>query len=209
MLTERQSLKVNNMKIMTECNLSQIVSEILNGQVLVFPTETSYGLGCDATNQTVVDKIFKIKGRVDDKPLLVVVDSIETAKKYLVWNDVLEKLAQKYWPGPLTIVGEYAGDNLAAGVVGKDNTVAVRVSDFPLLKSITEKIGRPLVATSANLAGQENIYDSQKIIDIFASQKYQPDIILNYGQLPINQPTTLVSVVDDNLKILRQGKIIL
>jgi tRNA A37 threonylcarbamoyladenosine synthetase subunit TsaC/SUA5/YrdC len=65
------------------------------------------------------------------------------------------------------------------------------------------------VATSANLAGQENIHDSQKIIDIFASQKYQPDIILNYGQLPINSPTTLISVVGNNLKILRQGKIIL
>ena len=111
------------MKIMTECNLAQIVSEILNGKVLVFPTETSYGLGCDATNQESVDKIFKIKGRTDDKPLLVVVDSIESAKKYLHWNETLEKLAQKYWPGPLTIVGEYAGENLAKGVVGKDNTI--------------------------------------------------------------------------------------
>jgi L-threonylcarbamoyladenylate synthase len=197
------------MQIMTECNLSQIVFEILNGQVLVFPTETSYGLGCDATNQTAVDKIFKIKDRTDDKPLLVVVDSIETAKKYLRWNETLEKLSQKYWPGPLTIVGEYVGNNLATGVVGKEGTVAVRVTNFPLLQSITSKIGRPLVATSANLAGQENIHDSQKIIDIFASQKYQPDIILNYGQLPINSPTTLISVVGNNLKILRQGKIIL
>jgi L-threonylcarbamoyladenylate synthase len=186
------------MQIMTECNLSQIVFEILNGQVLVFPTETSYGLGCDATNQTAVDK-----------PFLVVVDSIETAKKYLRWNETLEKLSQKYWPGPLTIVGEYVGNNLATGVVGKEGTVAVRVTNFPLLQSITSKIGRPLVATSANLAGQENIHDSQKIIDIFASQKYQPDIILNYGQLPINSPTTLISVVGNNLKILRQGKIIL
>lgn len=196
------------MKIMTECNLSQIVSEILNGQVLVFPTETSYGLGCDATNQIAVDKIFKIKGRGDDKPLLVVVDSIESAKKYLLWNETLEKLSQKYWPGPITIVGECTGNNLASGVVGKDGTLAVRVTNFELLKSITEKIGRPLVATSANLAGQENLYDSQKIIEIFSAQTDQPDIVLNYGQLATNSPTTLVSVINNNLKILRQGKLV-
>jgi len=197
------------MNIMTECNLAQIISEILNGKVLVFPTETSYGLGCDATNQETVDKIFKIKGRSDDKPLLVVVDSIETAKKYLRWNETLEKLAQKYWPGPLTIVGEYAGGNLANGVVGKDNTVAVRVSAYPLIQSITQKIQRPLVATSANLAGEPSLFDSTEIINVFINQVEQPDIILNYGVLPKSEPTTLVNVVGDRVGVLRQGKIII
>ena len=190
---------------MTECNLALIVSEILNGKVLVFPTETSYGLGCDATNQESVNKIFKIKGRSDDKPLLVVVDSIETAKKYLVWNETLEKLAKKYWPGPLTIVGEYSGGNLAKGVVGKDNTVAVRVSAFPLIQSITQKIQRPLVATSANLAGEPSLFDSTEIINVFKNKSEQPDIILNYGVLSQSEPTTLISVIDNNISILRQG----
>src|SRR3989339_1068363 len=197
------------MNIMTECNLAQIISEILNGKVLVFPTETSYGLGCDATNQESVNKIFKIKGRSDDKPLLVVVDSIETAKKYLRWNETLEKLAQKYWPGPLTIVGEYTGGNLANGVVGKDGTVAVRVSAYPLIQSITQKIQRPLVATSANLAGEPSLFDSTEIINVFINQVEQPDIILNYGVLPKSEPTTLVNVVGDRVGVLRQGKIII
>ncbi len=193
---------------MTECNLAQIVSEILNGKVLVFPTETSYGLGCDATNQQSVDKIFKIKGRTDDKPLLVVVDSVESAKKYLCWNKTLEKLAQKYWPGPLTIVGEYVGGNLAKGVVGKDNTIAVRVSAFPLIQSITSKIHRPLVATSANLAGEPSLFDSQEIVKVFSDKENMPDIILNYGVLPKSEPTTLVSVIGNKIKILRQGSVI-
>lgn len=193
------------MKLMTECNLAALIFEIHNGKILVFPTETSYGLGCDATNQESVNKIFKIKGRVEDKPLLVVVDSVENAKKYLRWNETLEKLAQKYWPGPLTIVGEYIGGNLAKGVVAKDNTIAVRVSNFPFLKSVTEKIQRPLVATSANLAGQPSLFDSQEITNIFLNQENQPDIILNYGILPKTEPTTLVSVVDDKITVLRQG----
>lgn len=192
---------------MTECNLATLISEILNGKILVFPTETSYGLGCDATNQESVDKIFAIKGRPDNKPLLIVVDSVETAKKYLRWNETLENLAQKYWPGPLTIVGEYVGGNLAKGVVGADNTVAVRVSAYPFLKSITQKIQRPLVATSANLAGEPSLYDAQEITKVFLDKENQPDIILNYGVLPTVVATTLVSVVTNEIKILRQGSL--
>lgn len=195
------------MNIMTECNLALLIFEILNGKVLVFPTETSYGLGCDATSQEAVDKIFKIKGRAGDKPLLIVVDSIETAKKYLRWNETLEKLAQKYWPGPLTIVGEYIGGNLAKGVVGADNTVAVRVSAFPLIKSITSKIQKPLVATSANLADEPTLFDSAEIIKVFLDRANQPDIILNYGVLPNVSATTLIKIIDNKIKILRQGGI--
>ena len=193
------------MQLFTECNLALIVSEILNGKILVFPTETSYGLGCDATNQAAVDKIFKIKGRSDDKPLLVVVNSIEMAKKYLLCNNNLNQLAHRYWPGPLTVVGDNAAGQLAKGVVGKDNTVAIRVSDYPLIKSITEKIQRPLVATSANLAGQPSCYSATDFFEIFQSESEQPDIVLNYGNLPVTVPTTIVSAVGNKIKIIRQG----
>ena len=82
------------MQVLTEYNIASLVSDIRLGKTVVFPTETSYGLGCDATNQAAVDQIFKIKGRRSDKPLLVVVPNIEMAKQYLVWNDLLEKIAK-------------------------------------------------------------------------------------------------------------------
>lgn len=190
---------------MTECNLAQIVSEILNGKVLVFPTETSYALGCDATNQAAVDRIFRIKGRSDDKPLLVAVDTVERAKEYLRWNYNLNTLAYGYWPGPLTVVGEYAFGKLAKGVVGKDNTLAIRVSAYPLIQSIVEKIGRPLVATSANLAGHPSLYSATKFFKIFQSHAEQPDIILDYGELPKNPHTTIVSAIGNKIRVLRPG----
>lgn len=195
------------MQILSECNLSEVVVEILNGKTLVFPTETSYGLGCDATNQSAVDRIFRIKGRKSDKPLLVVVPTIEMAKKYLKWTSTLEKLSANYWPGALTIVGEAYGGALARGVVAADGTVAVRVSSFPLLKSITEKIGRPLVATSANLSDTGEIYDAEKIHQTFKSQSEQPDLILNHGILPKHSPTTIIRVNGDEIEILRQGEL--
>lgn len=185
------------MKVVDQENLAEALQ---NGQTIVFPTETSYGLGCDAANQETVDKIFKIKGRKNDKPLLVIVPTIEMAKKYLVWNDLLEELADKFWPGPLTIVGEWnKKENLAKGVVAADNTIAVRVTNFPLTKFLSAQLGRPLVATSANLADAGDIYDSKKIA-------VKSDILVNGGELPHNPPTTIVSVVNNNLQILRQGQ---
>ncbi len=195
------------MKILSECNLSEIIVEILNGKIIVFPTETSYGLGCDATNQKSVDEIFKIKGRKSDKPMLVVVPTIEMAKKYLKWNQTLNKLAIKYWPGAVTIVGEARSESLANGVVSRDGTLAVRVTDFPLLISITEKIGRPLVATSANISDVGEIYDADEIYKTFENRPAQPDLILNYGVLPKRQPTTIIGVVGGKFSVLRQGEL--
>ena len=189
------------MRTINQNNLSGAIEALQNGQTVVFPTETSYGLGCDATNQEAVDEIFKIKQRKSNKPLLVVVPSIEMAKKYLVWNDLLEDLSKKYWPGPLTVVGEWNKEGkLAMGVVATDNTIAVRVTDFPLTKFLSTELGRPLVATSANLVDAGDVYDSKKIT-------IKPDILIDGGELPQNPPTTIVSVIDNNLQILRQGQI--
>ena len=87
-------------------NKEEALEYLESGKTVVFPTETSYGLGCDATNQSAVDMIFKIKGRKSDKPLLVVVPTIEMAKEYIEWSSLLEKLSKLYWPGALTVVGK-------------------------------------------------------------------------------------------------------
>lgn len=195
------------MRVLSECNLSEIISDFLNGEVVVFPTETSYGLGTDATNQSAVDKIFKIKKRDENKSLLVVVPDALTAKKYLVWNEQIEKLSSAYWPGPLTIVGEAAPSNLAKGVISIANTLAVRVSAFPFLNSVTKMIGRPIVATSANIAGGGDCYDVEEVLAVFKEEEYQPDIILDSGKLEKHLPSTIVSVVGGKLTILRQGEL--
>lgn len=198
------------MHVVRECNLAEIVVAILDGKTLVFPTETSYGLGCDATNQSAVDRIYAIKGRRPDKPLLVVVPSIEAAKEIIDWNEKIDAFASKHWPGPLTIVGKYLGKkNLAKGVVSSESTVAVRVTAHPLLTSITEKIQRPLVATSANISDTGDIYEGEKIIQQFSDRDEQPDIFFNYGVLPKQQPTTIVRIHDTKVEILRQGEIII
>ena len=189
----------------------KIIAALKLGQTIVFPTETSYGLGVDATNREAVKKIFKIKERAAGKPLLVVMSSIVAAKKYLRWSEPLNKLAQKYWPGALTVVGKYhrrwLGKNLVPGVVTEAGTVAVRVPAESWLQALTVKLGRPLVATSANLSGTGEIYEPQKIIQSFAGKNFQPDLLVDRGVLPPHQPTTLVDVTKKQLQILRQGEL--
>lgn len=188
-------------------NQIEALDYLKSGKIVIFPTETSYGLGCDATNQTAVDKIFKIKGRRSDKPLLVVVSSVEMAKEYLEWNDKIENLATKYWPGALTIVGKIKDNNLANGVVSKDSTVAIRVTNAEIPKYLSEQIGNPVVATSANLADQGDSYDSEELIKVYKNQEFFPDAIIAVGVIEKKLPSTIVSVIDNKVKILRQGEV--
>jgi len=209
------------MRVLDKQNLDEAVKILKQGGILVFPTETAYGLGCDATNQKAVDKIFQIKGRPEDKSILVVVPDVEMAKKYLSWNAWLNKISYKYWPGPLTVVGNFIGAFfakqglakvsrqyfLAKGVVTPSDTIGVRVTAHPVVKYLSEQLGVPLVATSANIAGAGNLYDARAVEEMFTGREFQPDAILDFGILPSNPPTTVVSIVDGAIKILRQGEI--
>ena len=211
------------MEIVEKRSTDKIIASLKGGQTVVFPTETTYGLGCDANNQTAVNKIFQIKGRRSDKPLLVVVPNVEMAREYLEWNDLIDNLAKKYWPGSLTIVGKFKipdlrfkiGKNnlkseiynlkLSNGVIVKDGTVAVRVTAFEFLQKISGGLGRPVVATSANLSDAGEIYSAEEIKKVFSNREFQPDILVEAGELSKNSPTTIVSVVNDKIEILRQG----
>ncbi|MDO8509828.1 MAG: L-threonylcarbamoyladenylate synthase [bacterium] len=199
------------MRIMKECNLSQVMIDLLDGQIIIYPTETTYGIGCDAYNQTAVDKIFAIKERLKNKPLLVLVDSVEKAKKYLVWNKNLEALANKYWPGPLTVIANAndEGKKLAQGVVSMEGKIAIRVTAHPTAKKLVEALGRPLVSTSANIGGDQEIYDPKILVETFSQHEPAPDLLVDFGVLPFCSPTTIVDVTGKEIKIIRQGELVI
>jgi L-threonylcarbamoyladenylate synthase len=206
--------KLGYMKSIDRSAIAFIAEKIKEGQTLIFPTETSYGLGCDPGNQVAVASVFKIKGRPSDKPLLVVVPTITMAQRYLVWNEALERISKKYWPGPLTVVGRYRSSSensgvssLVPGVVAVNGTVAVRVTADPWLQELLSVLAAPLVATSGNLSGGGEQYDPVEIKRLFLGQSAEPDYLVDAGILAKNAPTTIVSVVNDRLEILRQGVI--
>ena len=189
----------------------QAYNFLLSGKVLVLPSETSYGLSCLANNQEAVNKIFAIKKRGKNKSLLVIAPTIKMAKKYLEWNDLLDKLAKKYWPGALTIISgvksEVKKNDLAKGVVSEKNTLALRVTDQPILKYLSSKLALPLVSTSANISGIESTHDVDEVIEAFGKRQEQPDAVFDYGRLLICRPTTVASVINGKVEILRQGEV--
>jgi len=196
------------MKIFNVNQIDEIVAGLKNGQTLVFPTETSYGLGCDTTNKEAMEKIYFIKQRDFSKPLLIVVANVEMAKRYLVWNEILDKIAKKYWPGPLTVIARCKNlQVLPLGVVSSSGMLAVRVSADKIIKKLSAKLGGPLIATSANLSGQGDIYDSEEIKNIFLNKENSPDMLLDGRVIAKRSPTTIVKVEENRLEVLRQGEL--
>jgi len=191
-----------------DISIEKIVKSLKNGKVIVYPTETSYGLGADATNEEAVNKIFKIKKRQVGKSVLIVMSNIEMAMQYVEWSEKLNELTQKYWPGPLTVVMPLkSGHNLASGVVAIDNTLAFRISSHPLITELTKKLNKPIVSTSANISAQGDSYNAQEIINVFEKEVSQPDIVIDAGELPEKSPSTIIRLINGKLEVLRQGQI--
>ena len=127
-------------------DIHAVVGALRSGQTLVYPTETCYGLGCDATNSEAVEKLFDIKKRQKNKPMLVVFPNVEMAMRYIKWSLQLEKIATRFWPGPLTVV-TLLQDNASISplLAGEDGTLAFRVSSHPFVQEVTLTLGAPLV----------------------------------------------------------------
>lgn len=199
------------MEIIKQENLDigQIVTELKNGATLVYPTETCYGLGCDANNTEALDKIFKIKNRQKNKSVLVLVPDLAMILPYIEWNSTLQNLADKYWPGPMTIVVQTKPEcPLIKGVVNEDGTIAFRVTSHHLALEISKKLNSPLVSTSANIAELESPYDIESVLKMFSDSVLQPDFVIDAGTLPHQSPSTVVRVKNDKLEVLRQGELI-
>lgn len=198
------------MKIIAENSVSvvDLVSELKRGKTLVYPTETSYGLGCDPTNLQAVEKIFAIKQRDPQKPLLVVISELDQIRPYIVWDERLEKINDRYWPGPLTVLVRAVVPNvLVPGVISEDNWLAFRVTSQPFARTIVQNLGVPLVSTSANRAGESALYSAEIIKDYFSEQTVSPDIFIDAGELVVTPASTIIKLLPTGFSVVRQGLI--
>lgn len=190
----------------TEVNkvLKKLAHEIRLGKIAILPTSTIYGICTNALNEESVRKIYEIKRRNNEKPLIVLVNGIKMLNKITYrLNRLEEKLVNKFWPGPLTLVlkKKKCISNVVTG--GKD-TVGVRWDGNYIINEIISNAKVPIVAPSANISGNCNADSIEKIE---TEIKEKVDYIVNVGKLNDLKESTLVQVQNDNLKILREGKI--
>ena len=173
-------------------SLSDIKDRINFGHVCILPTETVYGIACRADNAEAIDRIYAIKGREFDKPLAVCVRNIEAAKRLAQFDDIAIKLAEEFWPGPLTLVLPVQTQTLDARCYQGD-TIALRCADI----SWRESFKQPLALTSANKSGEPAATTAETGLDI--------DAVLDTGPSREKIPSTILSVKDGKIKCLREG----
>jgi len=175
---------------------------LAEGGLVAFPTETVYGLGADATNATAVARLYAAKGRPRFNPLIAHVADLAGAETIAVLDPDSRKLAQAFWPGPLTLVLEKAAgcavsDLATAGL----DTVAVRVPAHPTAQALLRALGRPVVAPSANLSGHVSPTTADHVAGDLAGRI---DMILDAGPVPVGVESTIVSCLDGP-RLLRPG----
>lgn len=171
---------------------------LAKGGVVVYPTETAYGIGADATNATAVARVFAIKGRDDGKPLSVLMASQKMAGAYAILTPAARRLWKRFLPGPLTLIVPSRSEATTWGI---------RVSSHPFAMALVRAYKKPITATSANRSGTPPLYDSTAIIRAFGRRRTRPDLCIDAGVLPHRPASTVVSCVNDDIAILRMSAI--
>jgi L-threonylcarbamoyladenylate synthase len=172
------------------------------GGVVVYPTETVYGLGCIPSDPDAAQRICEIKQRAD-KPLPLICSDIEAVKKIVKMNTAAEKLAAKFWPGPLTMVLP-AKVKYNKWVTHGATTLGLRVTEHPVAQKLAKYAGGVIVSTSANISGDEPAKSAKEAREIFGNKV---DIIIDGGSSPRSESSTVVDLSGDEVRLLRKGPI--
>ncbi len=192
----------------TEKIIKKTLDVLNKGGLVIYPTETCYGIGADATNKEAVQKLLNYKTKREGKAISIAVADKKMAKKYVVLNEIAENLYDHYLPGPLTIVSKSKG-NVANGIEAGDKTIGVRIPKYSLVLKLIKKFGKPITATSANASYKKTPYSIKDILDN-TSKKQQSliDLIIDAGELPKNKPSTILNTILNEVKILREGGVV-
>ena len=174
------------------------------GGVVAFPTETVYGLGANALNADAVARIYAVKRRPPTSPLIVHVDSLEMARRLVEWNDLAERLAKEFWPGPLTMVLPKAGDGLKIPALLSANlpTIGVRMPAHPVAYALIKMATVPLAAPSANRFTEVSPTTAEHVRKSLGSEV---DMILDGGPCEVGIESTVVSLDGSVSTLLRPG----
>lgn len=188
------------------------VEALRAGKIVAYPTDTSYGLACDPTNKVALTRLYKIKERLKTQPVHIIPPSVAFAKKIVRWNNLSDRLAKKFWPGPLTLVlALVSRQKYLSTLASNGSFIGLRYPDNQLALDLAMSFGKPIPATSANpsahLSGGRDSYSGRQVFSQFSKQKYKPDIIIDAGTLPHRKPSTFVKINGDRIEILRKGPI--
>lgn len=180
--------------------LTAAVEAIRRGEIVAFPTDTLYGLAVDPRSDTALEALFALKGRSADRIVALIGASLAQAAEVAEITGTARRLADRFWPGPLTLVVAARGP-LAALARSADGLVGIRVPDHPVARALAEACGHALTATSANLSGAPATSSPDQIAHAL------PDVsvLVDAGPSPGGPPSTLITAATSEVRLLREG----
>lgn len=185
-------------------SLDRAVAYIKEGGIVAFPTETYYGLAVDPECPSAVEALFKVKRRCPDKALLVLIEKREQLLSLVEHIPAeFQRLMDKYWPGPLTLVFP-AQKRFHGLLTGNSGNIGVRISSHPVASELVRKMGKPLTATSANISGHLPASTAEEVEDIFSDSL---SYILDGGRTSAGLCSTVLAFDEGQYTLLRQGEI--
>jgi len=194
------------MRANIECNTLMKSKKLLqDGQVIAFPTETIYGLGCDAKNCEAVKKIYRLKKRSYSKPLAVFFKNVKQAKKYLIFNKNANILARNFMPGEITLVlKKKKNSGLSKFLNINSDTLGFRIPNHKFCLQLLEEFGEPICVTSANISGQEISTRSEDVKKYFGDSVY---IVRRDNAKSSKKASTIIELTKEKVEFIREGSI--
>lgn len=186
-------MKTEILKATDKKAVAKAVDVLQKGGLIIYPTETVYGIGADATSDAVVKKVIAVKKRSIAKHIIVAVCDINMARKYAVMTKRAEILTKTFMPGPLSLVVE--------SKIGR-RKIRYRIPDSKFVRSVVRKLGKPITSTSANISGGENLFKIKDIIRVFDGKV---DMIIDAGNIPKRKPSTVFDTIA--MEVVREGPI--
>jgi L-threonylcarbamoyladenylate synthase len=197
---------MNRISIDARESVEIAADKILSGEIVLYPTDTLYGLGADALSDEAVAQIYAIKGREDGKPIHAIVADMDMAARYGEVNDAARILAKRFLPGPLTLILKKK-TGIETGIGKGIDTIGIRIPANDFCKQLVERFGGPITTTSANPSGIMPARTVAAILDQFEDRADMIGLSIDAGELPARLPSTVVDLSGERPAILREGAI--
>lgn len=189
-------------------NIKLAAQIICDGGLVIFPSDTVYGLLADARNPKAIDKLLEFKTRPTGKAISVFVSDKKMATKYVYLNPNALNIVKNLLPGPFTVICR-SKHQTDVRLEAENGTLGFRIPAFPLINQLTTQLAFPITATSANVSGTPYHYSVDSLVKILSKKKLNTiDLIIDAGELPHNLPSTVIDTTTADIKTLRQGDLL-
>lgn len=185
--------------------INEAITILKQGGIIIFPTDTAFGIGCRIDDEKTIQRLFLIRKRPSEKATPALVDTVPMAQRYLesIPQDVIDRLIEPYWPGALTIVLRCKGEMVPSLVRGGGNTLGVRIPNHQIARQLIREVGIPLLGPSANFAGEKTPFSVE---DLDESLIKQVDFVVE-GACSLKKASTVIDCSVRPWKILREGAV--